>query len=382
MIIKAKDSIKLVGISIVMCCAVFVCNLFLNYNIDLARIKDQIESPMILELYDAKCTMIKAICGVSSGCLLLTSVILLFFYIGQYISVHNKELGILKALGYSRLKIAGNFSVFGLSVFWGTAIAYAASFLLMPQFYNTMNQDGMLPDPNVQVNEILILFLVVAPTIIFGVLSVAYAYKELKRPALELLREQQKMKKNKQKKSRKISSKSFLEDLKKSSLKNHKALIFFSAFGAFCYGSMIQMSASIKEVSSEVTGFMMFGIGVILALTSMTLATTTVVNANAKSISIMKVYGYSFKECTRAVLDGYRPIAYIGFVIGTVYQYMLMKIILGIFAGIGDIEIPEVTFKWKVFWATLVTFLLAYEVMMQLFSRHIKKIPVKQVMLE
>ena len=42
MVIGIKDAIKLIGISIIACCAVFVCALFLSFNIDLAAIEDKI----------------------------------------------------------------------------------------------------------------------------------------------------------------------------------------------------------------------------------------------------------------------------------------------------------------------------------------------------
>lgn len=56
----------------------------------------------------------------SGGSLFLTTVVLLCFYIGHYVDTHKKQLGILKALGYSRIAIAKGFAVFGLSVFVGT----------------------------------------------------------------------------------------------------------------------------------------------------------------------------------------------------------------------------------------------------------------------
>ena len=42
MVIGFKDIFKLLGISIVACCAVFVCTLFLNYNFDLIDLKNEI----------------------------------------------------------------------------------------------------------------------------------------------------------------------------------------------------------------------------------------------------------------------------------------------------------------------------------------------------
>ncbi|MFQ6968828.1 MAG: FtsX-like permease family protein [Subdoligranulum sp.] len=52
---------------------------------------------------------------------------MLLFYIKHYIDTHKKELGILKALGYSNIKIAKSFWVFGISIFIGTVTGYAGS---------------------------------------------------------------------------------------------------------------------------------------------------------------------------------------------------------------------------------------------------------------
>lgn len=54
MIVSLKDTIKMIGISIIVCCAVFVCTLFLNYNIDLLAIKDLITSKEGIALYKAQ----------------------------------------------------------------------------------------------------------------------------------------------------------------------------------------------------------------------------------------------------------------------------------------------------------------------------------------
>ena len=115
MVIGIRDSLKLVGITIVSCCAVFVCFLFLNYNIDLAGIKDEVATYQAMVFYDAQMATAKVTAGVSGGCLVLTAIILLIFYIKNYIDTHGKELGILKALGYSCFQIAAHFWVFGIS---------------------------------------------------------------------------------------------------------------------------------------------------------------------------------------------------------------------------------------------------------------------------
>lgn len=114
MVIRLKDTAKLFGITIIACCAVFVCTLFLSYNIDLAAIKDVITTEAGMAMYNAQVLMGKVIAAVSGGCLIATSVVMLLFYVKNYIGTHGKELGILKALGYSILKLQG---IFGYSGF-------------------------------------------------------------------------------------------------------------------------------------------------------------------------------------------------------------------------------------------------------------------------
>ena len=117
MIIRPKDAAKLLGIVIMCACAVLVCTLFFNSNMDLARVKDQITEPEDLILYEITVSSGNMTSAVTGGALGITTVIMLFFYIKHYIDTHKSELGILKALGYSNFKIAKSFWVFGLSVF-------------------------------------------------------------------------------------------------------------------------------------------------------------------------------------------------------------------------------------------------------------------------
>ena len=122
MVVGIKDTVKLIGILVIAGCAVFVCTLFLNYNIDIAVMKGEITTEAGMAMYQAQVSTGKVVAAVSGGCLVLTSVVMLLFYIKNYIDTHSKELGILKALGYSGLKIAKHFWVFGLSVFVGCGI--------------------------------------------------------------------------------------------------------------------------------------------------------------------------------------------------------------------------------------------------------------------
>ncbi len=141
MIVGIKDSAKLFGISIIACCAVLVCAMFVNFQMDLVGIRDEITTELAMTFYEAQLSTAKVVVAVSGGCLLITSVIMLIFYVKHYIDTHKKDLGILKALGYSNMKIAKHFYVFGISVLIGTLVGIGGAFLLMPRFYKVQNKD-------------------------------------------------------------------------------------------------------------------------------------------------------------------------------------------------------------------------------------------------
>ena len=62
-------------------------------------------------------------------------------------------------------------------------------------------------------------------------------------------------------KIKKSSELSFVEYLKRNTLKSKKALVFFIIFASFCFSAMTQMSFSMKDLSSEMMGVMMLVIG-------------------------------------------------------------------------------------------------------------------------
>ena len=382
MLVGIKNASKLIGISIIACCAVLVCTMFLNFYFDVRLIEGEITSEMSMFFYNAQVSTVKVVCLVSGGCLLLTSVVMLLFYIKHYIDTHKKELGILKALGYSNLKIAKGFWVLGISAFIGTAIGYAGAFLLMPWFYTLQNEDKMLPEITINFHPSILLYFVVLPTVCFSVLSVYYACCKLKKPVLLLLKDNlqtaSKTPKHRIEKDRELS---FVEDLKRSTLKAKKALVFFIIFASFCFSAMTQMSFSMKDLSSEMMGMTMLVIGLVLAFTTLFLAITTVINGNTKTIAMMRVFGYSQKECCRAILGGYRPMSYIGFAIGTVYQYGLLRLTVDII--FKDFEgIPAYEFDFPVMIISLVVFIAIYEILMYVYSEKIKKISIKEIMIE
>ncbi|MCM1299971.1 MAG: ABC transporter permease [Firmicutes bacterium] len=381
MIVSIRDAARLMGIVIMSFCAVFVCTLFLNFNIDIAGIEELITNEYQLAFYDALVSTGKVVSAVSGGCLLITAVILMFFYIKQYINSHCKELGILKALGYSDFRIAKSFWVFGTSVFLGTALGFAASFPIMPVFYETQNNEGLLPEYSIGFHPQLFFFLVLLPSLFFAAVSVLYAMHKLKAPVLSLIKDIPAVKKKKARVYKSEKKLPFIKELNRATFRERKSLVFFIAFGGFCFSAMGQMSLSMDELSSRLMAVIIISIGVVLAVTSLFLAVSSVINANKKTIAIMKAEGYSVKDCQRGIFDSYRPAAYAGFAVGTVYQYALLKIMVSIV--FADIEnIPDYNFDFAGFIICLVAFGIFYEIMMRYCGGKIGKTSVKSVMEE
>ena len=161
--------------------------------------------------------------------------------------------------------------------------------------------------------------------------------------------------------------------------KSGETLVFFIIFFSFCFSAMIQMSASMKDLASEMMGFMIFVIGVVLAFTTLYIAVSTVIRSKQKNIAMMRVFGYESAECKRSVLDGCRPAAYIGFVIGSVYQYGLLRVMVDIvFAGVEGV--PGYEFDFAVCFITLAVFIVVYEGIMFAYGQSMKRIPLKQIM--
>ena len=131
MIISLKDGAKLVGISIVSACAVFVCTFMINFYIDVQTVEYAVTEQM-RALYDAQISMCKFVCAITGGVLGVIAAVMLIFYIKLYIDENAKSIGLLKDLGYSNVEIAAHFWVFGLSVFIGTALGYGLAFAFWP----------------------------------------------------------------------------------------------------------------------------------------------------------------------------------------------------------------------------------------------------------
>ncbi|MDR0914348.1 MAG: ABC transporter permease [Oscillospiraceae bacterium] len=382
MVISIKDAAKLFGISIIACCAVLVCTLFLNFYFDIMQIKDLIVSQQAIAMYEAQISQVKVVCIATGGGLLLTSVVMLLFYIKNYIDTHKKSLGILKAIGYPNIKIAKHFWVFGLSVLLGSAIGFAGAFCLMPAFYAQQNSGSILPEVTINFHVSILFCLVILPAVLFAALAIIYAYFKLKRAVLALLKDSPSdtstPKKHKDNGKKQLP---FIKELQKSTLSQKKSLVFFVIFSAFCFSAMTQMSFKMRELSSEMMGAMMLLIGLALALSTLFIAITAVVRGNFKTIAIMRTLGYSQKECRYAILDGYRPMSYIGFAVGTLYQHFMLQIAVDVVFADFD-NIPEYNFDFIAMFVSLAIFIAIYELLIFFYSEKTKKLSVKEIMLD
>lgn len=383
MIVGMKDAVKLFGVSVIALCAVLVCTLFLNYRIDLLTVRELLTTEQEMLFFKAQKANSEVVCLVTGGCLLLTSVVTLLFYIKHYIDTHKKELGILKALGYENGRIASGFWVFGSSVFTGAGIGFLLAWLMMPLLYHMQNKDKFLPEVPMRFHPTLFCFMVLLPAVFFSVLACFYARIRLKVPPLCLIREESTVNRKARKSAGKERQEAagFVRELKRTTLREKKILAFFIVFSSFCFSAMTQMSLSMRELASWLMGAMMMVIGLVLAVTTLFLAVTTVVRGNAKTIAMMRTFGYSQKECCSALLGVYRPAAYIGFAVGTVYQYALLRIMVDIvFRDVGSV--PVYTFHVPRMLLSLACFLILYEIMMYGYSEKMKRIPIREIMSE
>ena len=379
MVISIKDLRKLSVVSIISFCAVLVSTLFVNFYLDLQSIEVETLSLPAKAYYDAQVLIAKFVSLVSGGVLSLLAVLLLFFYIKQFIDDHKEELGILKALGYHNVELAKHFWIFSCSIFLGALLGFASSFFFMKDFYDLRNQKGLLPNIEIHFHWQLFLAMVILPTLLFALLGIGYALIKLKQPCLYLLKRLE-IAQVKQKYHQTKVNKSFLQELGAVHVYKRKLLIFFVVFAAFSFAAMMQLSLGMKDFIDGTIQVMMMGIGILLSLSILLLCLGTVVQENKASLALMKAFGYSQKECSRVVLARYRLVAYLGFVLGTAYQYGLMKILLKVIVKDAQ-DVPDYSFDVHLCLITFLAFVILYELLVTYYFKVIRRMTLKEIML-
>lgn len=380
--INFKVPLKLISVMILTFGAVFICTIFFNYSIDLKGIEHLIIDSQAQGVYEALTTQNQITIAAAGGILGVVTFLVLLFSITQFINESSAELGVMKALGYSHIKLSLEFAKFGLSIFIASAVGFLTAIPASHLFYNAFDSEGVLPKVikfgfHIQVPFIMI----VVPTILFSLIAVLYAMLKLKKPSLDLINGTSKIKINKLTEylQNKGGERTFIKELKRNMLFSNYMLIFFMGFAVFGFATEIQMAFMMSEVTE---GWLMpavfIAFGIIMGLVTLLLALTFIVKKNIKYLAMLKAYGYTENECNRAMFGGYRIVTYIGFAIGTVYQYFFMKMMIGVFAN--AYELPEVKFPILGFFITLVIFLASYEFIMVFYKQKIAKISLRQIM--
>ena len=379
MVISIRDLRKLSVVSIISFCAVLVTTLFVNFYLDLQSIEVEKLSLTAKAYYDAQVLIAKFVSLVSGGVLSLLAVLLLFFYIKQFIDNHKEELGILKALGYHNFELAKHFWIFSCSVFLGAILGFVSSFFFMKDFYDLRNQKDLLPNIEIHFHWQLFLAMVILPTILFALLGIGYALVKLKQPSLYLLKRLE-LAQVKQKHHKTKVNRPFLQELGAVHFYKKKLLIFFVVFAAFSFAAMIQLSLGLNDFIDGTIQVMMMGIGVLLSLSILLLCLGTVVQENKASLALMKAFGYSQKECSQVILTRYRLVAYLGFVLGTAYQYGLMKILFKVI--VKDAQgVPAYSFDVQLCIITFLAFAILYELLVTNYFKAIRRMTLKEIMI-
>ena len=379
MVISIKDLRKLSVVSIISFCAVLVTTLFVNFYLDLQSIEVEKLSLTAKAYYDAQVLIAKFVSLVSGGVLSLLAVLLLFFYIKQFIDNHKEELGILKALGYHNFELAKHFWIFSCSVFLGAILGFVSSFFFMKDFYDLRNQKDLLPNIEIHFHWQLFLAMVILPTLLFALLGIGYALIKLKQPCLYLLKRLELAQVTKKRYKTKVN-RLFLQELGAVHFYKRKLLIFFVIFAAFSFAAMMQLSLGMKDFIDGTIQVMMMGIGFLLSLSILLLCLGTVVQENKASLALMKAFGYSQKECSLVILTRYRLVAYLGFVLGTVYQYGLMKLLLKVI--VKDAQgVPDYSFDVQLCLIAFLAFVILYELLVTYYFKAIRRMTLKEIML-
>ena len=138
-----------------------------------------------------------------------------------------------------------------------------------------------------------------------------------------------------------------------------------------------QLSFGLRDYTDDIIQTMMIMIGLILSFSILFLSLGIVVSESRETLALMKAFGYTDRECQSHILAPYRFWAYLGFALGTAYQYGIMEILIGVIKDTVPEKI-EHNFDWNVCLWTLLGFAVVYESLFYLSNRKLQKQPSKK----
>lgn len=353
--ITFKKTLSSIGVITICFCAMFLETLFISYKLDVEKLDISTLNEAQMAFYDAQVSMCTMMNLISLGILGLFSFVLLFFSIARYIEENRANMGVLKAMGYSSNHLALGMMKYALPTLVGCLFGYLGALAFSKLFYETMNADHIIPDFSFSFNLLIFICIVIIPALLVLLFSYLVSLLKVKGNPMEMINQNEKVKKGKIVKE----SGDFIKELKGTILKNHISLIIFVAFAVLCFSSAIQMSFTMyhEANTSPLFFWMMFSIGLLLGITIIILAFRFVFKGNLKYLSILKAYGYKDKECYQAMYGGYHLVAIISFIIGTIYQVLLLSSMFKAFSGTYAIEYK---FDFLGLLYTVIIFLVVY----------------------
>lgn len=377
--IKLHQGLKFINVIILSFSTIFICTVFVNYGYDLRELENEIMDVITQSLYEAQKAMINITVSCIAGIMGTVTFVVLIFTVSRYINENQQNMGMLKALGYPPLRIAVSFLSFGFAVFVGSVLGFAGGYAFSPVVYDIFN-NGQLPEVKLSFHFPTLLYLVVFPTIFFSLSASLYALIKLKKPPLEMIRETRRSKINKitLRIQSKESNLSFLQNLKRTMLLNNLTLVFFIGVAGFSFASQIQLAFLMRDLNMDIIFLLInLAVGIVLSLVTLLIVLSYVLNTNRQSISLLKAYGYTVSECGKALFGGYRMVSYIGFVLGTIFQFFFMKVMVSLFA-----DNYPITLKFNItgFFVTLAAFLVSYEAIFFTHKKQIEKLTLKESM--
>ncbi len=378
--VNIKSEYRLVSVTIITFVVVFICTIFINYPLDLKEIEYLMTSSEMREAFlGVQVSLADVIIAATVGLFGSMAALILMFSIRQFINENSAELGVLKALGYSENRIAFDFSKFGLCVLAGSVLGYLLAYLASPAFYDMLTSDYVLPAEVVfRFRPDVFAVMIVMPTVSFSVLAVLYARLRLRKRPLALIIGEDEVKVGKR--IRRLQSKegnlTFLGELRRMTFFNNLILVFFVGFAAFVFAAQVQTAFTVRQLVDNALMTSTFIIsGLVVGSATLLLALTFLVDKNKKHVALLKAYGYTEGECGKAMFGGYRMVTYIGFALGTCYQFLFIAFVIA-----RAFDSVAVTFDFVGLLVALPTFIVAYELLMLFYRRRMAKIPFKEIM--
>ncbi len=371
-----------IAIALLAAGAVTMATLFIGYYLDLSTLPVPADA-YIAAIREGQLSMSKITSALTVSVLGLTAVAVLLFSAARFISDNFATMGILKALGYTESEIALRFAVYGIPVAIGCAVGWGLGSAISPFMYDSMTEfEEILPTLSFHVSFPLLFVLM--PAAVTSILTVVFARFKLLKEPLDMIKNNTSVKTKKRVKPARNKPhkkyRTFMRELKSSMRRNHTVLYVFVGISVWAFSTCIQMAFTMTDIGMQWSASAISAvIGVIMGFVTLTVAAEYVVSVNKPYISVMKAHGYTDRECGRTLLDDYRPMGLIGFALGSVYQYFLMKLMVSLFAGAYDVTVE---FSVVGFFVTLAAYIIYYEGLMLFYKRKISDIPLKQAVSE